>query len=112
MVERYQVENRVDYISFSMNICKELRRRAPYAPVAYLKGDVSPVDLKRLGMDMDYHYEVFDKNPTWIKESKDLGVKVNVWTVNDPAIMQSLVEQDVDFITTNAPLELNKILKH
>ena len=67
---------------------------------------------KRVGMDMDYHYEVFDKNPTWIKESKDLGVKVNVWTVNDPAIMQSLVEQDVDFITTNAPLELNKILKH
>lgn len=110
-VERYQLESRIDYISFSMNICKELKRRAPYAPVAYLNGDISPEDLKRLGMDMDYHYNVFDKNPTWIKESQALGVKVNVWTVNDPAIMQSLVQQGVDFITTNAPLEFNKILK-
>ena len=55
LIEKYQLENRVDYISFSMNICKELVDRVPYAPVAYLNGEVSPADLKRLGMDMDYH---------------------------------------------------------
>lgn len=110
LIEKYQLENRVDYISFSMNICKELIRRVPYASVAYLNGDVSPADLKQLGLDMDYHYKVFDRNPTWIKEAQALGVKVNVWTVNDPAIMQPFVDQGVDFITTNAPKELNRIL--
>ena len=60
-------------------------------------------------MDMDYHYKVFEKNPTWIQEAKALGVKVNVWTVNDPALMQSLIEQGVDFITTDKPLEFNKL---
>lgn len=110
LIEKYQLENRVDYISFSMNICKELVDRVPYAPVAYLNGEVSPADLKRLGMDMDYHYKVFEKNPTWIQEAKDLGVKVNVWTVNDPVLIQSLMEQGVDFITTDKPLEFNKLL--
>ena len=109
LIEKYQLENRVDYISFSMNICKELVDRVPYAPVAYLNGEVSPADLKRLGMDMDYHYKVFEKNPTWIQEAKDLGVKVNVWTVNDPVLMQSLMEQGIDFITTDKPLEFNKL---
>ena len=74
-----------------------------------MNGEVSPADLKRLGMDMDYHYKVFEKNPTWIQEAKDLGVKVNVWTVNDPVLMQSLMEQGVDFITTDKPLEFNKL---
>lgn len=120
MVEKYQLEDRVDYISFSMNICKELKHLAPYAPVAYLFGAVSsddlfgavsPADLKRLGLDMDYQYEVFDKYTTWIAEAKKLGVKVNVWTVNKPEIMRSLVEQGVDYITTNAPLEFNKIVQ-
>ena len=67
LIEKYQLENRVDYISFSMNICKELADRVPYASVAYLNGEVSPADLKRLGMDMDYHYKAFEKNPTWIR---------------------------------------------
>lgn len=111
MVEKYQLEDRVDYISFSMNICKELKHRAPYAPIAYLSGAVSPADLKRLGLDMDYHYEEFDKHTTWIAEAKKLGVKVNVWTVDKPEIMRSLVEQGVDYITTNAPLEFNKIVQ-
>ena len=109
LIEKYQLENRVDYISFSMNICKELVDRVPYASVAYLNGEVSPADLKRLGMDMDYHYKAFEKNPTWIQEAKELGVKVNVWTVNDPVLMQSLMDQGVDFITTDKPLEFNKL---
>ena len=42
-------------------------------------------------------------------KAKELGVKVNVWTVNDPALMQSLMDQGVDFITTDKPLEFNKL---
>ena len=111
LIEKYQLQDRADYISFSMNICKELVERVPYASVAYLKGEVSPADLKTLGMDMDYQYKVFEKHPTWIKEAKELGVKVNTWTVNDTTAMKSLIEQGVDFITTNAPLEFNELMK-
>lgn len=112
LVQKYQLEDQVEYISFSMNICKELIRRAPAAQVAYLRGEVSPADLKVLGFTgLDYHYKVFEKNPTWIQEAKDAGLTVNVWTVDDPAVMQSMIEQNVDFITTDKPEQLKEIIK-
>ncbi|WP_106831702.1 glycerophosphodiester phosphodiesterase family protein [Parabacteroides pacaensis] len=112
MVKKMKLEKQVEYISFSMNICKELIRQAPKAQVAYLGGNVSPQDLKTLGFTgLDYHYKVFDKNPTWIKDAKALGLTVNVWTVDDPAVMKSLISQKVDYITTNQPVELKKLLE-
>lgn len=112
LVQKYQLEDQVEYISFSMNICKELIRRAPAAQVAYLRGEVSPADLKVLGFTgLDYHYKVFEKNPAWIQEAKNAGLTVNVWTVDDPAVMQSMIEQNVDFITTDKPEQLKEIVK-
>lgn len=112
LVQKYQLEDQVEYISFSMNICKEVIRRAPAAQVAYLRGEVSPADLKVLGFTgLDYHYKVFEKNPTWIQEAKNAGLTVNVWTVDDPVVMQSMIEQNVDFITTDKPEQLKEIVK-
>lgn len=111
LVQKYQLEDQVEYISFSMNICKELIRRAPFARVAYLRGEVSPGDLKTLGFTgLDYHYKVFDKHPEWIQEAKDAGLTVNVWTVDDPAVMESMVSRGVDFITTDKPEELKAVI--
>lgn len=112
LVKKYKLEKQVEYISFSMNICKELIRRAPKARVAYLGGQVSPPDLKTLGFTgLDYHYQVFDKHPDWIGQAQRLGLTVNVWTVDDPAVMRSLIGRGVDFITTNRPLELKRLLE-
>ena len=113
LVEKYGLEKRVDYISFSMNICKELMEAAPGAPVYYLNGDVAPAELKRLGLTgMDYDYEVLRKHPQWIKEAHTLGLKTNSWTVNDKQTMQWLIEQGEDFITTDKPVELKTLLEH
>jgi len=111
LVQKYQMEDQVEYISFSMNICKELIRRAPSAQVSYLRGEVSPADLKVLGFSgLDYHYKVFDKHPEWIQEAKDAGLTINVWTVDDPAVMESFVAKNVDFITTDKPVQLKEII--
>lgn len=111
LVKKYGMEKRVDYISFSMNICKELVREAPGAPVYYLEGDVAPKELKALGMaGFDYHYKILQKNPEWIKEAHDLGMKTNSWTVDDEKDMRWLIEHKIDFITTDKPVELKQIL--
>ena len=39
------------------------------------------------------------------------GLKVNVWTVDEVEDMKSLIEQKVDFITTNEPVILQEELK-
>lgn len=106
LVDRYGMADQVDYISFSMNVCKELIRRAPSASVFYLGGEVSPSDLKVLGMaGMDYHKGVFERHPQWIAEAHALGLAVNVWTVNEPSDIDKFLQAGVDFITTDKPVE-------
>ena len=51
------------------------------------------------------------KHPEWIKEAHDLSLKVNVWTVDEVEDMKWLIEQKVDFITTNEPVILQEELK-
>lgn len=110
LVDRYGLADQVEYISFSMNICKELIRRAPAAKVSYLRGEVSPADLKVLGFaGLDYHQDVLARHPEWIARAQELGLTVNVWTVNDPARMEALIEAGVDFITTDKPEELKRL---
>ncbi len=112
LVKKHGLEKRVDYISFSMNICKGLVKEAPGAPVYYLNGDATPAELKKLGMaGFDYHYKVVQKHPEWVKEAHELGMKTNSWTVDDRKVMQWLIDQKVDFITTDKPVELKQLLE-
>ena len=60
---------------------------------------------------IDYHYIVIEKHPEWVKEAHDLGMKVNVWTVNKEDMMKKLIDRKVDYITTDQPLELKKLLE-
>lgn len=113
MVKEMGLENRMEYITFSLHALKELIRLAPAGtPIFYLNGELSPKELKDLGASgLDYHLGVIKKNPEWIKEAHDLGLKVNVWTVDEAKDMKWLIEQKVDFITTNEPTVAQEILK-
>jgi glycerophosphoryl diester phosphodiesterase len=113
LVKKHKVERMTEYISFSVNICKELIRLAPKATVAYLKGDLSPEELKKMGLaGLDYHYKIMELHPEWIKEAKDLKLSINVWTVNDPAIVKTLMDQGVDYITTDKPVEMAQVVSN
>jgi glycerophosphoryl diester phosphodiesterase len=110
LVKKHKAERITEYISFSVNICKELVRLSPKAKVAYLRGELSPEELKKMGLaGLDYHYKIMQLHPEWIKEAKDLGLSVNVWTVNDPVIVKSLMDQGVDYITTDKPVEMAQL---
>jgi len=112
LVNRMELQDKVEYISFSMDICRELLKKQPGAHVSYLKGDIQPAVLKNMGFSgIDYHYTVLEQHPEWIKEAKILGLTVNVWTVNDIALMESLIDKRVDLITTDRPSLLREILE-
>jgi glycerophosphoryl diester phosphodiesterase len=101
------LDSQSDYISFSLNICKEIKKQNPSAKVQYLEGNLSPQQIKAEGLDgLDYHYSVFEKNPTWISEANSLGLITNSWTVNDIKIYEELKNQGINFITTNIPDQL------
>lgn len=112
MVKKMRLEDRVTYITFSLPGMKELIRLAPKGTeVYYLNGELSPAQLKELGSaGPDYHYSVMRKHPEWYKQSHDLGLKVNVWTVNTGDVMQECIDMGADFITTNDPELLQRLL--
>ena len=105
MVEKAGMKKQTEYISFSLNICKELARLSPKAEVAYLNGNLAPQELKALKINgIDYHLSVLQKNKRWIEEAHQLKMKVNVWTVNREEDMQEMITAGVDFITTDQPV--------
>lgn len=49
--------------------------------------------------------------PELVKEAHHLGLKVNVWTVNDTAAMEKMIEMGVDGITTDYPDRLRRVMQ-
>ena len=111
MVKTMKAQAWIDYISFDYNICLELMRLDPFARVAYLNGDKAPTLLAADKLwGLDYNQSVFQKNPGWIEEARVKGLTINAWTVNDPKLLQWFLDQKIDFITTNEPELLLKMV--
>lgn len=109
MVKDMKLDSQSEFISFSLNICKEIKNTEPRFKVQYLNGELSPEEIKAEGLDgLDYHFSVFQKNPTWISEAKALGLITNSWTVNDIKIYEELKSQGIGFVTTNFPDQFQK----
>ena len=111
MVKELKAQAWIDYISFDYNICLEVQRQDPYARVAYLNGDKAPAVLASDKLwGFDYHFSVFQKNENWIEEAKQKGLTINAWTVNDEGMMKWFLDKKIDFITTNEPELLLKLV--
>ena len=50
------------------------------------------------------------QNEHWFREAREAGLEINVWTVNKADDMRYLIGQGVDYITTDAPELLQRIL--
>lgn len=112
MVRAMHAEAWIDYISFDYGICKEIVQTLPAAKVAYLRSDKAPEVLKQDNINgFDYHYSVLKKNPDWIAKAAQLKIETNAWTVNEPADMDWLLQQKIDYITTDEPETLLQKVK-
>jgi len=111
MVHQLKAQQWVEYISFSYAAMQRVLELNPSATVAYLNGDVTAEKLKQDGFaGADYYFTVYKTN-NWFGKAKELGLTLNAWTVNTAADMQWLLDNQVDFITTNEPELLFEVLK-
>ncbi|MBR5256947.1 MAG: histidine-type phosphatase [Bacteroidales bacterium] len=102
---------KVVFISFSHYICQQLAKKAAGYTVQYLGGDIAPAQLHAEGITgIDYEYNVIAKHPEWVKQAHDLGMSVNVWTVNEPKDIRAMRDLGVDQITTDKPALAREIL--
>lgn len=113
LVHDMGLKEQVEYIAFSRNVCKRLHEVDPEAKIAYLSGDLSPEEVKKLGWTgIDYEKGVFKKNPDWAKQAKELGLEVNVWTLRgEDEIKTHQADANIDIFTTDDPDVALKLTK-
>lgn len=109
MINEKGLKERTSYITFSRNAFDKFVAQTD-RPVMFLTS-VAPDVLKQIGgTGADYHINTFKKNPEWIKQLHDLGLEVNIWTVNSPQDIQWCIDNGADYITTNAPELAQKLI--
>ncbi|HWN93893.1 MAG TPA: glycerophosphodiester phosphodiesterase family protein, partial [Methylomirabilota bacterium] len=102
-------------ISFKFDSLKESKAKLPDIEHYFLSDyktnaqgrlpELSPMiaqakSAKFDGLDLQFKWPI-DK--AFVNQVKDAGLKLVVWTVNDPAIAKRMVEAGVDGITTDRP---------
>lgn len=103
-VQEFKAQAWMVYISFDYEILKHILEIAPASQTMYLGGNIAPKELKSDGIiGADYHYSLYQKDCEWIKKAHKEGIKVNAWTVNDPLVMDYLISQGIDYVTTDEP---------
>lgn len=60
------------------------------------------------GLDLDYKFPI---DGAFVKKVHDAGLKLHVWTVDDPQTARTLRDAGVDGITTNRPEFLRQMLR-
>ena len=111
-LRRHGVLDRTDIIAFSLNACLAFKKLIPDTKIYYLNGDLPPKSIKKLGLaGIDYSMGALRRHPEWVKQAHDLGLEVNVWTVDSEEDMRYFIDLGVDYITTDYPERLQALLK-
>jgi len=138
VIRAYKMESRAVVQSFDWRALWEVQDIAPEITTSYLTANQNWLDNLQIGkpgpslwlngFDVDdfdgsaalaikaaggevwssYHQEVSADS---IKLAHELGLSVNVWTVNQPSRMRALIAMDVDGIITDYPDRLRQVLK-
>ncbi len=111
MVKKTGTADWVEYISFDYSCLQRILVLNPSAKTAYLKGDVAAEKIKGDGLTgVDYNIGVYKKED-WFTKTRNLGLTLNAWTVNNTADMKWLIDNKADYMTTDEPEMLLELLK-
>lgn len=101
-IEELDYINETIFISFSVQNLKYIRECKPTQTVQFLTEKFNSKTLDLLiknRFDLDIIYTSLSESV--VQLCHDNGIKVNCWTVNEPADAERLIDHEVDYITSN-----------
>lgn len=113
-VKAHQMQDRVEYISYSLDACKQLAKADPDAWVGYLGTEPLPTINELYSshvMGLDYQTSQYTNNPTFIPDAAALGMTTNVYTIDSQAGIINVTNMGINFVTTNYPDIAKKIYR-
>lgn len=113
-IERYSMKRRVIVSCFNPLVLKRFRTIMPDVPLGYLQSPETMAGKTQALMGSN-EYEARHLyrsmvNAAQMEFAAEYKHRVNVWTVNDPDLAKSLVEQGVHGIMTDDPAAIVKAL--
>jgi len=104
LAKQLGIEDRIIYISFDFEVLHTIKTMRPSATVLYLENNKSLDEIKAANFNgINYNYAQFLGNPSIAFNAKKQNMMLGSWTVNKDEDFNKLVEQGVEFITTNFP---------
>lgn len=110
LVKRLDKNGLVEFISFDFDALKKIKELIPPAKLSYLSERISPEEAKCHNFTgINYHFSVYKKHPSWLTAAQNLGLSVNVWTVNEKDEMIWFLDEGLSYITTDYPYLLLQV---
>ena len=113
LIHEYHLEDRILLSSFNHNSIAKCRALAPEIPRGFLY-DCWLIDAGGYAKSHGAQYlhpSYYSLNSETVDEIQKKGVGLNVWTVNDPAVMEALAQKNVHGIITNDPVLCRTVLQ-
>ncbi len=112
-IKNHGLQGRTVYISFNQKLLKQVRGLDASARIGYIINN-APKSLAKTLSTLRAGY-LFQKADYLTAENlvawQDAGLRVGVWTVNDPAAIKNWLEMGVDYITSDYPERVTEALK-
>jgi glycerophosphoryl diester phosphodiesterase len=128
-IQQYELEDRVQILSFDWRTLQILQRMAPKLPTVYITAQLAVLDNLAINSGQPsewtagFQYAKYGSVPKMIKaaggthwssfwreldaqkvrEAQELGLKVIAWTVNDRQTMGQMLDLGVDGLVTDRP---------
>ena len=106
MTKEFGMEDRVIYSSFNHYSIMKIKELAPEARTGFLYMDGTlnmPEYGKEHGVEA-LHPALYNvQYPNFVERCKELGLKINAWTVNSKQYLHMACEMGLDGIITNYP---------
>jgi glycerophosphoryl diester phosphodiesterase len=123
MIRQYGMQDKVLVASFHQDAMDEFRATCPEVSTSTTQNEVINFFVRQLlGLDgtyspvgkalqvPEYQGSLRVLSPRFIAAARDRGLDVHVWTVNDAADMQRMIDLGVDGIITDNPDRLLEVL--
>lgn len=111
IVHRLNAQAWVEYVSFDYDILLRIRKQDQTSLVSYLGNDKSMEDQADDYISaVDCNFNIYMKDPDLFEKARDLGFTIKVWTVDSKKNMEYFLDNGVNYITTDEPEILLKLV--